>query len=403
MNRLNPEKLTIEFKEDITEAFPIIPRRYTLTHSDLTSELFLTIGREYAYDKTDSIWDDVLGEWFITEEGLQYYIYLQVDGQTDQEMADIRSDIFRKELPLALGAIRHGDRRLFEFHPELDRTPITVFFLSDNPVHRMAENWGTFADYNIIPGDNTAGPAPEVYRLLIGEKSGDVTGDGIPDKVSMYGEGTEGSPYISNIWLEITDGASGLTEKIITDISGYYPTLFLGDFTGNGAEDIMISAESGGSGGYGVFAVYSFGNNNPDMIFSSDEYNTKYQYMVDYNDFCRVSIGNIMLNKLFILDISRKGNDYISQYYNEDGKLIRPVQGQVLALGACMPIIGNETDGTFDLLALQRIIGSMNSDTLGYIVNLLSWNGKSFVSKSMVAAALGSELISHYRNSVLGD
>lgn len=397
MNRLNLENLAVEFNEDITETFPIIPRRYTLMHSDLTAELFLTIGREYAYGKTNSTGDHVLGEWFITEDGIQYYVYVQVSGPADQAMADLRSDIFRKELPLALKAIRQGDRSLFEFHPELDQTPITVFFLSDDPLNQLTENWGTFEDYSIaIPETNNSDSIPEVYRILIDEKIGDVTGDSIPDKVSMYGEQTGDSPYISNIWLEITDGASGLIEKIVTEISGYDPTLFLGDFTNNGAEDIKISAETGGSGGYGVFAVYSYGNNNPDIIFSSDEYNKEFQYLVDYSDFYRVSIGNVKLNILFVLDISRKGNDYLSQFYNEDGKLIKPVQGEVLALGACIPIVGSETEGTFDLLALQRIIGNINSDTLGYIVNLLSWNGKAFASKLMVAAALGSELISQY-------
>jgi hypothetical protein len=55
MERLNPEKLHVEFRPGVTEAEPIIPRRYTLTHSDITADLFLTIAPEYAYDKINKI------------------------------------------------------------------------------------------------------------------------------------------------------------------------------------------------------------------------------------------------------------------------------------------------------------------------------------------------------------
>lgn len=40
MSKLNPEKLSVEFRVGVTFAELIIPRRYTLTHSDITAELF---------------------------------------------------------------------------------------------------------------------------------------------------------------------------------------------------------------------------------------------------------------------------------------------------------------------------------------------------------------------------
>jgi len=46
MSKLNLEKLSVGFREGVTSTSPIVPRRYTLTHSDITAiaELFLTIG-----------------------------------------------------------------------------------------------------------------------------------------------------------------------------------------------------------------------------------------------------------------------------------------------------------------------------------------------------------------------
>lgn len=64
MSDFNPDKLSVEFRKGVTTTEPIIPRCYTLTHSDITAELFLTIGLTYAYDKIDNnMRDEVLGQW----------------------------------------------------------------------------------------------------------------------------------------------------------------------------------------------------------------------------------------------------------------------------------------------------------------------------------------------------
>ena len=231
------------------------------------------------------------------------------------------------------------------------------------------------------------------YHVLIDEKIGDVTGDGVPDWVSLYGDRMTASPYVTNIRLEVEDGQTGFKIDIDTGLSGYNPTLFLGDFTKDKIDDIKLSMDAGGSGGYGIFAVYTCINDELNTVFTSDGYNSEYQYMVEYRDLYKVGISNEMLNRLFTLDISDKGYDYLSQFYNLNGILIKPVNGEVLALGALIPIIGSEKDNSFDLLAFQRIIGSTNADTLGHIENLLSWDGERFASIRMTASVPGTDLI----------
>ncbi|GIM30275.1 hypothetical protein CPJCM30710_29410 [Clostridium polyendosporum] len=144
MERLNPEKLYVEFRPGVTPTEPIIERKYTLTHSDITAELFLTIGLEYAYDKINKMRDEVLAEWRTYDGYLFLYVYVYVDGQFGPA---IRNAIFRRELPLALEAIRYGDRRFFIAHPELDNVPIWIHFDSTNPYYNRLENWGTPKDY----------------------------------------------------------------------------------------------------------------------------------------------------------------------------------------------------------------------------------------------------------------
>lgn len=400
MSRLNPEKLSVEFREGITTTEPIIPRRYTLTHSDITAELFLTIGLTYAYDKINAMRDEVLSEWIKIGDQYFFYVYLYVDGQFGSGVAAMRNHIFRRELPLALEAIRCGDKKFFSAHSELNDVPIIVHFMSTNPQFNRIENWGTFSHYYISSSrrySQTNSFRQNTY--LLDMKIGDVTGDGIPDKVSLYGSKPEGVTgiFTDNIIVEIEDGRTNETKTINPAFnSGYNPRLFLGDFTKDKIDDIKVSIDSGGSGGYRYFYLYSFKNSNLQEIFNFDKYNEEYKYKVDYADLYKVDVGNVMLDKLFILDISYKGYDYVSQYYDEKGKLKKPVQGEVLALGTLVPIVNDEKINAYDLLAFQRIIGTSNSDTLGYIENLLSWDGEKFVSSRMFASIPGTNLVSLY-------
>ncbi|EKO1912059.1 staygreen family protein [Clostridium botulinum] len=148
MSKLNPEKLSVEFRDGVTNTEPILGRRYTLTHSDITAELFLTIGLTYAYDKIDVMRDEVLGEWIEKEKNYLFHVYLHVDGN-NPIVTGVRNHIFRRELPLALEAIRYGDRKFFSFHPKLDNSPIIVHFISSYPSFDRIEKWGTFSDYSL--------------------------------------------------------------------------------------------------------------------------------------------------------------------------------------------------------------------------------------------------------------
>ena len=147
MSKFNPKKLSVDFRKGVTTTAPIIPRRYTLTHSDITAELFLTIGLKYASDKINQMRDEVLGEWVKTTEKYFFHVYLHVDGQLGPAVTAVRNAIFRRELPLALEAIRYGDKKFFSTHPELNTAQIIVHFSSMNPYFNKIENWGTFSRY----------------------------------------------------------------------------------------------------------------------------------------------------------------------------------------------------------------------------------------------------------------
>ncbi|MFS0821135.1 staygreen family protein [Bacillus sp. 1P02SD] len=148
MSTFYPEKLSVEYMDGVTATEPLIPRRYTLTHSDLTGDLFLTIGFDYAWNKVNSMRDEVLAEWKPNGGSFYYCVYLYIDqGQFNQNIAAKRNEIFRRELPLALTAIRYGDRLFFNTFPQLDQVPIIIHFMSTFPQFARQENWGTFQKF----------------------------------------------------------------------------------------------------------------------------------------------------------------------------------------------------------------------------------------------------------------
>jgi hypothetical protein len=152
MGRLNPEKLRVTFLSD-TEADKIIfPRRYTLTHSDITGELFLSIGHDYDKRQISKLYtrlmrDEVLAELVSKEDSLKFNVYCHVSGGFVIGIAKWRYDIFRSELPLVLEAIRYGDRTIFQQNPDLDQIPVYIHFHSSNLRFNKVEQWGTMADY----------------------------------------------------------------------------------------------------------------------------------------------------------------------------------------------------------------------------------------------------------------
>ncbi len=151
MSRFRPEKLHVRFTGGATREGPVLPRRYTLTHSDATGDLFLTVGREYNQEQLSSLQarlmrDEVLAEW---QEGPALHVHCHISGGVVFGTAALRDAIFRRELPLALEALRWGDRAFFAAHPELDRAPIWVHFHATQPRYRRVERWGTPADYEV--------------------------------------------------------------------------------------------------------------------------------------------------------------------------------------------------------------------------------------------------------------
>ena len=208
-------------------------------------------------------------------------------------------------------------------------------------------------------------------QVVVDQKRGDVTGDGSFDIVTLAADKTEGSPFWQNITLVIRDGKTNMYERIaLKENAGYHPTLFLGDFTGNHVDDILIVIDTGGSGGTIYAYVYSFLDGEMRQVFDADEYNERSKYAVNYQDQFKVNVTSSDPKKEYTLDLMYKGKEYLSEIYDENGTLKAPIEGWVDPISGLYPI-DFERDGTYELMAIQEIAGRYHADALGYVNNIL--------------------------------
>ena len=150
----NPNKLKVLYGESCELKRDFIPRKYTLTHSDSTGDLFLKIDCQYDKKQISSPYtrfmrDEVLGQWIDNRTNKELHIYLHVSGGFIFGWAGMREKIFQYHLPMVLKAVIFGDSELFVQYPYLMNSPIIVHFQSNRSKYNKIKQYGTIKDYQI--------------------------------------------------------------------------------------------------------------------------------------------------------------------------------------------------------------------------------------------------------------
>ncbi|NHJ49503.1 MAG: hypothetical protein FK733_17065 [Asgard group archaeon] len=153
MSYFNPNKLHVKFI-DVEEGIFILPRKYTLTHSDRTGDLYLTVSKNYDEEQisdwyTKYMRDEVLGEWMIVEGNKELHLHFHISGGFVFGWAKLRDTIIRAHLKLVFQSIRYGENKLIQKNQEIDTSPIFVHFKSKRKKFNSIEQFGQLKDYKI--------------------------------------------------------------------------------------------------------------------------------------------------------------------------------------------------------------------------------------------------------------
>jgi Staygreen protein len=147
VRELNPQKVFVQYRDIMKPYEPVMGRKYTITHSDITAELFVFVAENYAEDQITRMRDEVRIDWRQSKKGLALIGSVIVDGEDVIGSAYIRNIIFYKEMPTALQALRQADRFLFDKDPNLDNTPVFIHFISNNPAYNKIYDFGAIGIY----------------------------------------------------------------------------------------------------------------------------------------------------------------------------------------------------------------------------------------------------------------
>lgn len=225
---------------------------------------------------------------------------------------------------------------------------------------------------------------PNTYVLDF--KMEDVTGDKVKDSVILVGEKQNKNDIFANkLNIVVQNGKTKKYIKTVTENLGGYKDdemLFIGDFTGDKINDVMINAPTGGSGGIVEHVIATFKNNKPTIIFSEKE-NNGIKFEGKFMDNFSVKLLNEFIKKDINLDISANKNRYIeSKVYDKDGKLLSAHTVYSYPFSILEPI-DYDCDGTYELKGIQRIVGIANFDTISHVESVWKYDDSKWAPRQV--------------------
>lgn len=224
---------------------------------------------------------------------------------------------------------------------------------------------------------------------IIDVAEGNVTKEFSSDKVILKGKyPSKDSEYVGDLVLEIHPKNSSNIIKEKIPYSGYDLKLFVGDFSGDGRDDVLVRGAFGGSGGFEIVTIYSYIDGKLKNIFNQDMFSDKYKFMAKYLDGYKVYVKSFATGDEFIIDISLRPKQYLDIIYDKNGKTKPYNDINVDAISGAYPINYLYRD-TYNLLLNQRIVGISNADTIGLIQSYIDLSNNEIKADRIGVLILG--------------
>jgi hypothetical protein len=232
---------------------------------------------------------------------------------------------------------------------------------------------------------------------VIDFKMADVFGTGHNYYIYLLGSRIYGevSPYVGKLGLVIKDTNNETVKIIPLEVEeGYKPQLFIGDFTGDKADDVMVSIFTKSSLDAAASYIYHIEGEQVKLILNTPQLLNNESTQVIYQDQYKVEVLPALTQKVYPLDMSHKSESYLDELYDLEGHLLHKYTGQI---EEAMTIVPLDYDGNqvYYVLIIQRIMGISSEDFLGTVETILKWQPdiKAFIPTSQYVAIYGQDKI----------
>lgn len=215
-------------------------------------------------------------------------------------------------------------------------------------------------------------------QTVISETTGSLYDTAVENIIQLKGSETESSPYITDISINIYANGALLHEIIPPVNQGYSPKINLFYFSGNYPQ-IFYSADSGGSGGYGYYYVYSVSERSYGKIFDAEEYSSEESYSGNFIDGCRMVIKNQNSPDSLTVDVSYMDESFKNSIFNDDCTVKENTTVNINSVSTVFPYY-NSSAGRYQLQTYRSVSAIAEVNRLGYIVQYLSLEKGRFVT-----------------------
>lgn len=218
-------------------------------------------------------------------------------------------------------------------------------------------------------------------KVIIDAAYGSITNKYADDKVILVGEfPDEKSNYANSLQLVI-NRENDLPLTMNVPYNGYNMQLFVGDFTGDRIDNIMIRGECKNSHidrnddnnliSYELGVIYKYENEKLIEIFNMEKYKSNNLPSAKFKNNYRTSVS--CDKKKYLIDLSTRSKEYLDEIYDENKKVktnLRPILDNPSGIFPIKEVFND----CYNLLIYQRIVGVNNCDVIGTIETLINLN-----------------------------
>lgn len=221
-------------------------------------------------------------------------------------------------------------------------------------------------------------------KVIIDVAYGSITNKYSDDSVVLVGEFHDEKNNHANSLQLVINRENDLPITVNVPYNGYNMQLFVGDFTGDKIDNIMIRGEyenpqiykDGHDNliSYELGVIYKYESEKLIEIFNMKKYKNNNLACAKFKSNYRTSVS--CGKKKYLIDLSTRPKEYLNKIYDEDKRVKTNLKPTLDNPSEIFPIKEVFSD-CYNLLIYQRIVGINNSDVIGTIETLINLNNNN--------------------------